>query len=83
MNMCESNLTRTYLKISKASCPRCTGIAGVPLPYPRELYLAFSRDFGYLGKVGGDEVPTLKSSKEGGDGESVLMTMIQLTTLHM
>ena len=34
MNMCESYLTKTYLKISRASSGRCIGIAG-HLPYNR------------------------------------------------
>ena len=89
MNVCESYLTRTYLKISKASFCRCTGIAKVPLPYMRAL-------LGFWGKVwlfskatwgwafmSTIEAPSLKGHKEGGDGEGVLIILIQLPTLHM
>ena len=47
MNMCESYLTRTYLKVFEASSRRCTGITRMPLPYLREPYPVFQKDFGY------------------------------------
>jgi hypothetical protein len=54
MNMCESYLTKTYLKISRASSCRCIGIAGC-LSYNRGSFTyILGKTFGYLVKWGGE-----------------------------
>jgi hypothetical protein len=52
MNMCESYLPRTYLKIYRASSYRCIGIINVPMPEPRELFLVVRDYYSYLVKPG-------------------------------
>lgn len=66
---------------------RCTRVL---VQQPRELYPAFRKDFWLFGKakwgwafMSTIEASSLKGHKEGGDGEGVLMSMIQLPTLHM
>jgi hypothetical protein len=54
MNMCESYLTKTYLKISGASSCRCIGIAGC-LRYNQESFTwIFRKNLGYLIKSSGE-----------------------------
>ena len=48
MDMCESYLTITYLKISGASSCRCIKIVGCLRYNRRQLYLVYRKDFGCL-----------------------------------
>ena len=51
MNMCEIYVSKTYLKISRASSYRCIGIAGC-IGYNLESFTRFKKKLWLFGKIG-------------------------------